>query len=296
MLNRMRWISPPLVVLILAVGSGGCSFERGSNWEAIAGLDQSYLSHPQWNDGLAEVAFYRVERQRDQYGRDTLQSFDVGTYLVKHDFDLERQSKALDAGIPAFKYSMFYRFESGSYEYRRHYVVNAAQADLRPLRMSFTSFDWCSNLYREIALGEDGRARSMMRSDDYGNDDWTFSIADAVVTPEMLPLLARAITTGEHRFSVLGLDGSGIRATIGIEDSDDRYDYVRVRYESPVHSMIAEETDLEETYIVERSDLRLLVALEGATGRYRMSLVEALRSAYWDEDLFERLEEVEARP
>ena len=41
---------------------------------------------------------------------------------------------------------------------------------------------------------------------------------------------------------------------------------------------------------------RLLLKLEGETGRYRMTLVEHLRTPYWRENLWPRLARVSQRP
>ena len=139
--------------------------------------DRAYLRDEMWNDGRAEVAFYRVERDFDQYGRPNPQQFLMGTYLVKHDYDRALQSKArAGAGerVSAFKWAAFYEFESdNSYQYKRNYVVNAVQSSLAPLKQSYTSFDWCSNQYRELAFRSDGAVDAWMRSDDYGNSTQT---------------------------------------------------------------------------------------------------------------------------
>jgi hypothetical protein len=275
----------------------GCSSR--STYTPVDGLDVSYLTSEMWNDGLAEVAFYEVERSEDQYGRDTLQTFLVGTYLVKHDFDVRRQSKAHDRGMPAFKYAAFYRFESGSYEYRRHYVANVSQADLRLVRSSFTSFDWCSNLYREIAVDTDLRVRAMRRSDDYGNDAWTYRLPRATVTPELVPILARASIVDAQapvRFEVLELDGTTIAATLEHVRSDDESDTFIVHYARPVTSPFGETSDMEETIVVGRSPFRPVLSIVSGTGRYRVRLIESVRSAYWEEDVFERLQRVDERP
>ena len=46
----------------------------------------------------------------------------------------------------------FYELQSGSYQYKRPWVTNARQRDLRPYKASFSSFDWCSNRYEELAF------------------------------------------------------------------------------------------------------------------------------------------------
>src|SRR5690606_35275280 len=140
--------------------------------------DGAYLTSAFWNDGKAEVAFYQVERSRNQYGRPDHQRFVAGTYVVKHDFDRAAMTKAAEGAadaVSAFKYALFYEVESGSYQYKRHWVVNARQADLAPLKASFTSFDWCANRYDELAFDAGGTVHRLMRSDDYGNAEGSFA-------------------------------------------------------------------------------------------------------------------------
>ena len=73
---------------------------------------RSYLESDIWNDGKAEIAFYQVQRDTNQYGQPAPQSFLMGTYLVKHDFDRTRGSKARRDSLdkePAFKWGGFLR-------------------------------------------------------------------------------------------------------------------------------------------------------------------------------------------
>jgi len=117
-------------------------------------VDDSFLADPIWDDGKAEIAFYRVERSYNVYDEPESVSFDVGTYVVKQNFSRETMAKTTDgSGTPAFKAATFFEINSGSYQYKRNWVVNARRADLAPLKHSFSSFDWCSNLYREYASG-----------------------------------------------------------------------------------------------------------------------------------------------
>ncbi|MFB6247809.1 MAG: hypothetical protein ABEL97_04490, partial [Salinibacter sp.] len=156
-----------LVLLVVVLGPLGCGGPVANPASAPPAItDSSYLTADRWNDGRAEVAFYRVERERDQYGRTNPQRFVVGTYLVKHRFSPADMTKKTDgSGVPAFKYALFYELESGSYQYKRSWVVNARQRDLQPFKQSFTSFDWCSNQYRELAFPPGGDIEYRMRSD-----------------------------------------------------------------------------------------------------------------------------------
>ena len=312
-----------LLTLVLLTGSGlvlaGCSGSTNSSANADAAgaseiTDAAYLAHSKWNDGQAEVAFYRVERSINQYGEKEDQVFMLGSYLVKHDFDPEAMSKAGEGAsgrVPAFKFSQFYEFDSGSYQYKYNYVVNARRSDLRPIKHSFTSFDWCSNQYREMAFQPDGTVETLMRSDDYGNDAGTFDYRANAYTPSQIPLLVRALDFSEEAgsgttrsFSVVTREGEYVSAeaelagTETVETAAGSFatDRIDVTYEEPVPSTIAAEPTEGETYWRAQDTLRHLIRQEGADGTYGMELVEKERLAYWSENVWTRLERVAERP
>lgn len=278
--------------------------------EAAAITDTAYLTGDTWNDGQAEVAFYEVERTRNQYGREVEQQFLVGTYLVKHLFDSALQSKVNERtpeSTSAFKYAFFYEFESGAYQYKRSHVVNAAQRDLRPLKASLAMFDWCSNTYRELAFLPDGAVDRLTRTDDYGNDTGRFDYQSNAYPVALLPLLVRALDFSESEslpFSVVLQDGAYIPVvaervgTETVETEAGVFDTERIelRYEAEAPSLIGEGADASEIYWRGTGPDRLLIRFEGASGRYRMVLKEHLRSAYWRENFYPSLARVAARP
>jgi len=294
-----------LTLPILVSGCASPSADPGSASQSVT--DRDYLTSDLWNDGKAEVAFYRVKRTEDQYGQDTVQHFTVGTYLVKQKFGPDEMTKQTDGtGVSSFKYALFYELESGSYQYKRNWVVNARQTDLRPYKQSFTSFDWCSNQYREMAFLPDGPVEVRMRSDDYGNrrDSFTYQAGYA---PAQIPLLVRGFDFGSRdtlSFTVATSEGEYIGATAtrvggdSVETGAGTYDTerVQVQYEHPVPSMIGEESDTTETYWRATGPERVLVKMAAASGRYEMQLAEHLRSAYWEENLWPRLARIEDRP
>ncbi|MFP4228523.1 MAG: hypothetical protein ACLFTE_06825, partial [Salinivenus sp.] len=211
------------------------------------------------------------------------------------------------SGTSSFKYALFYEFESGSYEYKRNWVVNARQDDLRPFKQSFTSFDWCSNQYRELAFPLDGTVEVRMRSDDYGNRRDSFEGRAQSYPHAQRPLLIRGLDleeTDTQSFSVATAEGDHVAATATYAGTDSvdapagRYeaDRIRVTYEAPVPSMVGEESDTTETYWRGTGPERLLLKMEAESGRYQMALVEHLRSAYWNENLWPMLERIEERP
>ena len=298
-------IGPLLLGLVL-----GCSRPpTSSETDADPVVDTRYLTADVWNDGQAEVAFYRVDRTRNQYGRAEEQEFIVGTYLVKHRFSPTDMTKVTDGtGVSSFKYATFYELESGSYQYKRNWVVNARQEDLRPFKQSFTSFDWCSNLYREVAFPTDGSVEVRTRSDDYGNRRASFAQRPNAYPPAQLPLLIRALdfeAADTLSFSVPVADSSAhvsaraVRAgTETIETEAGAHDTERivVHYETPVPSPVGETSDRTEIYWRGTGPERRLVRMEAEGGRYQMALVEHLRTPYWQENLWPKLDRIEERP
>lgn len=302
---------PPVdrLALVLVLLFAGCAGPSSSDDAVQALTDRAYLTADRWNDGQAEVAFYRVERTHNPYGEREDQAFLVGTYLVKHDFDVDGMTKAVGdvTGESAFKYALFYELDSGSYQYKRHYVTNARQHDLRPFKHSFSSFDWCANLYREFAFHMTNTIDYLARSDDYGNDAQQYTYRPNAYPPAQIPLLVRALdfaVAEAWRFEVLRDDGTFVPAearldgsdTLALADGPVPADRVRLSYDERVPSPIAETVDSTETYWRGTGPERLLLQIEGGDGGYRMQLVEHLRTAYWEENLWPRLERIDRRP
>jgi len=271
--------------------------------------DAGYLTADRWNDGRAEVTFYQVERTRDQYGRDNEQEFVVGTYLVKHRFSPTKMTKTTDgSGMSSFKYALFYELESGSYQYKRNWVVNARQNDLRPYKQSFTSFDWCSNQYRELAFRPGESIEYRMRSDDYGNQRTSFEPRPQSYPPAQLPLLVRGLdfsASDTLSFAVTVADSAAhVPATAVRQDSDSvgtaagafETERITITYGAPVPSVIGETSARRETYWRSTGPQRLLVQVAAASGRYQMTLIEHLRTAYWQENLWAKLARINQRP
>lgn len=275
-------------------------------------VDNSFLADPIWDDGKAEIAFYRVERSYNVYDEPESVSFDVGTYLVKQNFSRETMAKTTDgSGAAAFKAATFFEMNSGSYQYKRNWVVNARRSDLAPLKHSFSSFDWCSNLYREYAFHGDGGVTFLKRSDDYGNQERRLDIAanvfDRVVPPALVPLLVRSLTFGDEGpvpFFVLNANDGPIRARAAFIDTTTvetpagsrSGERIRVTYDRPAPSPVAGKTAESEVYARAMDSERTLLSLEAGDDSYRMVLVEHLRSAYWSENIWPMLDRVSARP
>jgi len=319
--GRVSWLAWVLVPL-LGVGLLACepapSTEAGpassaaSTDASAAGtelpVDADFLTADVWNDGQAEVAFYQIERTQDHYGRPADQSFLAGTYLVKQEFSREAMSKVTDgSGVSAFKSALFYEFESGSYQYKRNWVVNARQSDLAPLKQSFTSFDWCSNRFEEMRYAAEGSVEYEMRSDDYGNAERTLDGAPDAVPPALVPLLVRSLSLegdASATFSVLRPDAEPVSVTathdgtepLEVAGRQRKAERITLTYDAPVASPVGEQTGTTETYWLGTGGARLLLKMSGDDGRYTMTLVEELRTPYWRENLWPTLDRVSERP
>lgn len=313
-MNSVMRLASAIGALAIAVIAGSGTFDTRQPSQALPYLngitDEAFLTQELWNDGQAEIAFYRVDRSINQYGEPEDQSFLVGTYLVKHDFDPEAMAKArpnATGTVSTFKSALFYEFESGSYEYKRNWVVNSRQSDLRPVKASFSSFDWCSNIYREMAFGLNGRVQALMRSDDYGNAGDTFGFRENAFPVHTMPMLVRSLdfsNSEELEFLMMTQDGDYIQTRARLAGAEtftwpggtSEAERIEITYAREVPSMIGESTDLQETWWRGTDDARLLLGMQSGSGRYRMTLVEHLRSPYWDENLWPRLERVSERP
>ena len=273
-------------------------------------LAPDFINQPLWDDGQAEVVFYYVNRTQDQKGQNLNQGFLVGTYLVKHDFDPATQSKAesgSNSGLESFKYALFYELESGSYQFKRNYVLNMAKSDLRPLKLSFTCFDWCSNTYRELWWKGPRQVALLFRSDDYGNQQTLLDLAQPALPTLGIPLYLRALDfekLDQHVFSVVDPLGEVAEVTarwggsvqLMIQEQAIPVDFIDLRYSTSIASPIGEKNQLREVVFLAKTRDRILVKWQAGNRSYSMEMLEHMRTAYWRENLYEQAKVVASRP
>ncbi len=297
-------ISPSSIAGLLCalLFATGCP-QPTTSWPQGSSIsDSAYLNQALFDDGKAEVSFYQAYFKKGEQRV----SFDMGTYLIKHNFDPERQSKASSGGVPSFKFAQFHEYVSGSEEFKYSYVVNAARADMRPMKASRNTFDWCSNQYRELAFTAQSKIQVLMRSDDYGNTRREASYREKTYPLAQLPLLIRALDFSKEQqadFSVLEMDGGIISAmaelkgkeTIQIANQQVEAEKIRVFFAKSVGSLLTGAAEHNELIFWRGTDpartlLKWQSEVEGG------ELEETLRSAYWQEDVFSRLKKPRAHP
>lgn len=270
-----------------------CTAEGGP---PIEGVDRAFSTEPIWDDGRAEVAFYEVVWRGEKP-----EQFTAATYLVKQPFDPRIESKAQEpnAGASAFKLGLFYEVTRGSEQLKRSWVANMAQENLAPLKLSFNSFDWCSNRYEELAFH--GRSMHVLvRSDDYGNLDETHSVGDNTLPPLGLLLAIRALDLSSPRkLRIVSAEGRSIDTNVTLiaeQNAGDGADRIRVVYEEPILLPWADAPAREEIYSRGRDRDRPLLSARAADGRHELRLIERVRSAYWQENVFDKLSRVSSHP
>jgi hypothetical protein len=173
------------------------------------------------------------------------------------------------------------------------------------MKQSLASFDWCSNRYRELAFEPDGTVSVLHRSDDYGNDRRSFDAPDRAVPFAALSVLIRALPDDLNTATVNVVTPEGtveaeIRGagpdTVQVASASAPARRFTVDYADEVPSPYGETAAGQETYWRGTGKERLFLKLEAADGSYSVSLVEHLRTPYWQENLWPQLEKIENRP
>ncbi len=118
---------------------------------AVSGEPQVDFSR-YWHDGKAELDGYRLTVSR--YGQER-----VGTGVmiyVTEPFSESRRVKVEDAGadpgdtFDVLKLNVIRDFQTGIYDYNTMVSVFVRSADFSPVKISFTSAEWCGHVYEEL--------------------------------------------------------------------------------------------------------------------------------------------------
>src|SRR5439155_14322015 len=105
-----------------------------------------------WHDGRAEVDGYRLTISRygaERRGRAVL-------VYVTEPFSASQHVKVDDparhAGdvVDVLKLNLVRAFQTGIYDYHTMVSLFVRTADFEPLKLSFTSAEWCGNVYEEL--------------------------------------------------------------------------------------------------------------------------------------------------
>lgn len=249
----------------------------------------SFVNHPSWDDGRAELSFYRSDAWGEEGATHTLE-----TITVKQSYDPRRESKADGVGVDAFKWILRFQRGQGPERVQVAHVANLARPSLTLLKASHTQFDGCSNQYRELVRRGD-RLGILVRSDDYGNRSSESEALDGYPAAA-LPLLIRALDftrLSRAELLLLAEDGAWTRATVlpsarvqvPLGDRSIEVDEVRVTFDPPFQLPWGDAPTGAEVYWVGDGPERPLYGFRDAGGGYRVTRTRTVRAAYWAEPL-----------
>ncbi|UCH84607.1 MAG: hypothetical protein JSW50_02620 [Candidatus Latescibacterota bacterium] len=110
-----------------------------------------------WHDGRAEIDGYRLTV--DRYGEER-----TGTCVMIYVTEPFSESKRVKADDPnakpddtfeVLKLNLIRDFQTGIYDYNTMLSVYARTADFSPVKISFTSSEWCGNVYEDMLFYPD---------------------------------------------------------------------------------------------------------------------------------------------
>ena len=107
---------------------------------------------PYWHDGKAELDGYRLTVQR--YGH-VRSGRAVAIYVTepfsrsKH-VKLDDPAKAPTDAVDVLKLNLVRDFQTGIYDYHTIMSLFVASADFAPLKIAFSSSEWCGQVYEEL--------------------------------------------------------------------------------------------------------------------------------------------------
>jgi hypothetical protein len=117
---------------------------------ASAAAAQDFSAH--WHDGQAEVDGYRLKVSR--YGQER-SGYAVMIYVTEP-FSESKRVKVNDFTrnpadtFDALKLNLIRDFQTGVYDYNTMVSVFTRSADFEPVKITFTSAEWCGHVYSEL--------------------------------------------------------------------------------------------------------------------------------------------------
>lgn len=121
----------------------------------VADTDREFGAH--WHDGKAELNGYRLTASR--YGQE--RSGTAVLIYVTEPFSeskrvkVENWQKEPDDTFDVLKLNLVRDFQTGIYDYNTMVSVFVRSADFSPVKVTFTSSEWCGQVYEELLFYPD---------------------------------------------------------------------------------------------------------------------------------------------
>lgn len=268
-------------------------------------VDSAFTLSPLWDDGKAEFALYRLEVEWTLESGPLRQLLRPLALLVKHPIHPQtlRKWNPGDLGKPvsALNWQILYDVSNSRVSRR----LSVRQSDLRPLRQTHATVSWEANCLRDWRFPLDQPAAYEILCSGDESKTMPLDLPANGFTAVEVPLLVRSLDlsgTSPRVVQVLGGEGTAIRTeirllareTLEIGGRTVEAEKIEVRYAEapPLPGAILAAVAPVEVYWRGLEPHRPLLRLEGrAPGfvEYRMELIESFRSAWWEEDVLERL-------
>ena len=105
-----------------------------------------------WHDGKAELDGYRLTIERYGHPR---QGRAVAIYVTEPfsrsmHVKLDRPAKTAGDSVDVLKLNLVRDFQTGIYDYHTIVSLFAGSADFAPLKVAFSSSEWCGQVYEEL--------------------------------------------------------------------------------------------------------------------------------------------------
>jgi len=117
--------------------------------------DQTFSSH--WHDGQAEIDGYRLKISR--YGKDrdgyAVMIFVTEPFSESKRVKVDDPSKNRDDVFDAIKLNFVRDFQTGVYDYNTMVSVFARTSDFEPVKLTFSSAEWCGHVFLDLRLDPD---------------------------------------------------------------------------------------------------------------------------------------------
>ena len=146
-----------LVTVALVVGGAALGHQAAPTFAAAA--DAAHEAPParadfdaRWHDGRAEVDGYRLSVERygaPRVGRGVLIYVTEPFNLSKHVKVDDPTRDAADT-IDVLKLNLVRHFQTGVYDYSTMVSLFTRSSDFAPVKISFTSAEWCGQIYEEL--------------------------------------------------------------------------------------------------------------------------------------------------
>ncbi|HSQ61344.1 MAG TPA: hypothetical protein VLT84_13130 [Acidobacteriota bacterium] len=178
------------------------SFARAAAAAILAGLLQA-LPAPAagpsfesvWQDGRAELCGYRyaVTRYGERRGGQAVAIYVTEPFSERRRVKLDDPAASPGDAFEALKLNLVRDFQTGIYDYNTMSSLFVRSSDFIPAKISFSSSEWCGNVYEELRFDRDAVRQSIRSYFEGESADRSLEAPRGGVPEENLHVLLRGL-------------------------------------------------------------------------------------------------------